>query len=53
MGSALLVELLNLRFRKKRNKHHLDDGGPRGTGHTPEKPKIDVDPQVAAPGATV
>jgi predicted tellurium resistance membrane protein TerC len=52
MGFALLVELLNLRFRKKHGKHHLKGGGPKGTGNTPEKPKIEVDPDIAAPAAS-
>jgi predicted tellurium resistance membrane protein TerC len=49
MGFALLVELLNLRFRKKHNKHHLAGGGPRGKGHTQAKPPIEIDPELAAP----
>ncbi len=49
MGFALLVELLNLRFRKKHPKQHLKGGGPGGAGNTPPKPPITVDPQVAAP----
>ena len=44
MGFALLVELLNLRFRKKHRKHHVGGGGP-----TEPKPTIAVDPDVAAP----
>jgi len=44
MGFALLVELLNLRFRKKHKKSHIRGGGP-----TNPKPPIVVDPDVAAP----
>ncbi len=47
MGFALLVELLNLRFRKK-HKHHLAGGGP-----TDPKPPIAIDPDVAAPTPVV
>jgi len=45
MGFALLVELLNLRFRKK-HKTHIKGGGPKNSSM---KPPIAVDPDVAAP----
>jgi len=44
MGFALLVELLNLRFRKKQRKSEIQGGGP-----SEPKPPIVVDPEVAAP----